>query len=80
MYNKRAILIVALLFLAVVLIFGLSARSDVAFAKSSGVTKPMECKFLGDTNPEMMRCCSTYPDSKGIETEYCTESPTGRAD
>ena len=72
MYNNRAILIAALvLFLAIALIFGSYARSDVVFAKSRGVTRgPIECNNLPDN--DLIKCCQTETDSKGVEITYCT--------
>jgi hypothetical protein len=69
MYNKRKILIVALLFLSVALIFSSYVRSDV-YAKSRVTRGPIECNNLADD--ELIRCCQTETDSKGVKITYCT--------
>jgi hypothetical protein len=69
MYNIRATLVVALLFLAVALIFGSYGRSDV-FAKPAVTRGPIECDNLFDN--DIIRCCQTETDSKGIAIKYCT--------
>jgi hypothetical protein len=70
MYSIRATLVVALLFLAVALIFGSYGRSDV-FAKSKVTRSPIECDNLANDN-DVIRCCQTETDSKGIAIKYCT--------
>jgi hypothetical protein len=69
--NKPTILTVALLlFLAIALLFGLGARSDVAFAESKVTKGPIECE--NTTDNKQIYCCQTETDSKGVEIKYCT--------
>ena len=70
MYNTRATLVVALLFLAVAFIYASYGRSDV-FAKPAVTRSPIECDNLANDN-DVIRCCQTETDSKGIEIKYCT--------
>jgi len=63
-------MVALLLFLAITLIFGLGARSDVAFAKSKVTRGPIECENSPDNL--VITCCQTETDSKGVEIKYCT--------
>ncbi|HKO64143.1 MAG TPA: hypothetical protein VJU13_02995 [Candidatus Nitrosocosmicus sp.] len=45
--------------------------SDIGFAKKSKVTKgPIECNNYLDN--DLITCCQTETDSKGVEIKYCT--------
>jgi hypothetical protein len=58
------------LFLAIALIFGSYGRPNVAFAKSKVTRSPIECDVVADN--DLLRCCQTETDSKGIAIKYCT--------
>ncbi len=67
----RSTLVVALSFLALTLILGSLDSSDVGFAKKAKVTRgPIECDDPDSAN--LIKCCQTETDSKGVEIKYCT--------
>ena len=67
----RSTLVVALSFLALTLILGSLDSSDIGFAKKAKVTKgPIECNLI--PNSDLIQCCQTETDSKGVEIKYCT--------